>query len=124
MSYPPFTRPLPTPTCPMAWSDGHWDATWWRATNTIDRGGVHALLRAAGLPEAELLHMGASRAMLRPGSDPLPMKWVAPLLGRIVLDRQFDQHGGRFQSNCGSRVQVKLLGMQVIEEWFTFIPSV
>jgi hypothetical protein len=108
----------------MAWSDGQRDGTWWRAINTIDRGGVHALLRAAGLPEAELLHMGASRAMLRPGSDPLPMKWVAPLLGRIVLDRQFDQHGGRFQSNCGSRVQVKLLGMQVIEEWFTFIPSV
>jgi hypothetical protein len=103
----------------MAWSDGQRDGTWWRAINTIDRGGVHALLRAAGLPEAELLHMGASRAMLRPGSDPLPMKWVAPLLGRIVLDRQFDEHGGHFQSNCGSRVQVKLLGMQVIEEWFT-----
>lgn len=113
-TYPPFIVPLKTPSCPAAWRGGkrgppsfcRYEGAW------ITRSGVHALLRAAGLPRAELLHMGATRELLANSGAPLDAAKAAPLLGRIVADSAA-HYGHETPGTCAE------IGAAVIEEWFS-----
>lgn len=117
MSYEPFTQPLRTSTCKAAWRGGKRGPASWASTPAwLSRSGVHTLLRAAGLPRAELLHMGATDEMLRPASEPLRFADVVPLLGRIVWDVYM--HNGEETEPISDRLACEL-GAAVIEEWFS-----
>lgn len=74
---------------PEGWRGGRKAPPAWRrnATGEVDAAGFHALLRSAGLPRAELLHMGCPAwALDRSGPLWIPLMTAAPLLGKIVLD--------------------------------------
>lgn len=111
--YPPFVSPLQKPTCPVAWRGGkRGPPSFSRLGDMVSRSGVHELIRAAGLPRAELLHMGATVELLANSSWPLAVADVAPLLGRIAADSGA-HYGHDTPGTCSE------IGAAIIEEWFT-----
>lgn len=88
-SLAPFDDLTESP-CRLAWHGGLRRApTWARDPELLllDTAGVHVLLRAAGLPRAELLHMGWREwALSASAPATISERLVAPLLGRAVLD--------------------------------------
>ncbi len=123
---PPFTTPLASVTDPDAWRGGkHRAPTWrWRpGTFTVDTPSVHALVRAANLPRAELLHMGWTEELLSASAPEwLPLVDVEPLLGRMVADSRYDRgESGVFCAWFGDPSDHSRAGhdgRRVIEAWF------
>lgn len=112
----PFSRPLPTPV--DGWRGGlRGRVTWRRWPGAVDTSGLHALLRASGLPREELLHMGCPPHLLRSGAPSItPIDEAAAILGRIAWDALYGTHGDvwcRADEHAGQR-----LGVLVIREWF------
>lgn len=123
MSIAPFTVPLPVPSCPLAWRPPPFPlpvAPRWehdRATDAVDLGGVQRLLAAAGLPAAELLHMGCPRHWLASSAPPwLPVEYVVPLLGRAAWDAERGNAGAVW--SCDDAKHAWALGKQIVQEWF------
>lgn len=117
MDLAPFDPPLTESECRLAWRGGlRRPPTWARdpALLLVDTAGVHALLRAAGLPREELLHMGWGAWALGP-SAPLTIseRVVAPLLGRVVLDTR---HGAPWTQDMLR--DATAAGQLVLERWF------
>ncbi len=100
-----------------AWRGGVWRApSWdWRADGKIDAAGLHALVRSAGLPRVELLHMGWPQYLLGDGLCWAPAERVAPLLGRLVLDGIYNTEGGAWPARAD---EASALGLAVIEKHF------
>ena len=117
---PPFTPPLPAPTDPHGWRGGvRVGPTWAIACGCVYTSGLHHLLRAAQLPREELLHMGASRHLLR-SSAPLltPIDEAAALLGRIVWDAQYGHRGTVWSDKAHYVARANVLGYRVLDMWF------
>jgi hypothetical protein len=118
--HPPFLAPLTYINDEEAWTAGVFSLElppWSRSDSNLARHGVHWLLRAARLPEAELLHMGATRAMLSAeATTPLAVRWVAPLLGRIAWDARYGEAGNVYCSE--DKPSVLRMGHDIIEAWF------
>lgn len=122
MSYSPFVPPLQKPTCPVAWRGGkRGPPSFTRLGDMVSRSGAHELIRAAGLPRPELLHMGATVELLANSSWPLAVADVAPLLGRIALDVMRSRTGdpSYYDGDLHDELCVQAFGEAVIEEWFT-----
>ncbi len=119
---PPFTEPLADVTDPDAWRGGKHRTPEWRrqpGTFNYDTPGVHALVRAANLPRAELLHMGwTDRLLSASAPEWLPEQAVAPLLGRIVADSSYDTSGNFWRGDCWDQRLADLRGSAVIKHWF------
>lgn len=126
--FAPFLPPLNTELTPCAWRGGAQRTPTWRyvfgdwigqtppaVPVGLDPASVHALLRAAGLPRAELLHMGWPEWALSASTPPLAPDMVAPLLGRIALDAHYHQHGGAWPE--GAAIARRLGGL-VLDRWF------
>lgn len=115
-------HPLDYRTPPCAWQGGfHRPPTWVRVrfNGALDAAGVHLLLRASGLPRAELLHMGAPAWLLDPGCLPyVPEEIVLPLLGRIVWDATFGEEGCVWTECSVDRHAAVHHGRVVIKRWF------
>ena len=119
MAHPPFLPPLLSTPDPDAWQGGAASTAppWAPMPNGLPRGPVHQLLRHANLPEAELLHMGATRAMLSAeATTPLAVRWVAPLLGRIAWDACYGEEGRAYCSD--DKPSVLRFGHDIVEAWF------
>lgn len=121
----PFTAPLSTAwrTDPFAWKGGkHRQPTWLKLPGkrapALDTAGVHALLRAACLPRAELLHMGWLDRELAPDADLwLSEHRVVPLLGHIWHDAVVLNLTGAAWDGSEWR-QIRGLGHKIVNEWF------
>lgn len=103
----------------FSWTGGCAHASripWSRSGDNLERAGVHQLWRLSELPEAELRHMGATTAMLSDAPTPLAARHVAPVLGRIVLDAEYNDSGERYTS-ADKRRAIEL-GRTVIERFF------
>lgn len=115
---PPFAPPLPAPPR-CGWRGGLRCAPTWYQSPSLDfiaTSGLHALLRASGLPREELLHMGAPHWLLSSSAPGLTRsEAAAKLLGRIVWDRIFGEAGQAFGDQ---HALIRLLGRGVIAEWF------
>lgn len=87
----------------------------------VETSGLHALLRASGLPREELLHYGADPALLSSSAPTFtPAETAAPLLGRIVWDAVFGDAYGRAYVHGPLRATLCIqLGNRVIAEWFS-----
>lgn len=117
----PFDPPLRTPDP----ADGGWvggriePPTWVRIDDSVYTSGLHELLRSAGLPGEELLHMGATWRMLSTKAPILThVEPAADLLGRIAIDAWFHERGGRYGGDPADPAIARALGAAVIEEWF------
>ncbi len=120
---PPFTAPLAPVTDPDAWRGGKHRAPTWRrrpGTFTVDTPSVHALIRAANLPRAELLYMGWTDELLSASAPEwLALAEVEHLLGRMVADARFDRVGGGWRdNNLVDAGTASLDGRRVIGSWF------
>ncbi len=102
---------------PAAWRGGVWRAPLWvrRADDKIDAAGLHALVRSAGLPRVELLHMGWPQYLLGDGLCWAPAARVAPLLGRLVLDSIYNVEGGAWPDRAD---EADSWGLLLIEAHF------
>jgi hypothetical protein len=131
MELPPFTRPLRLVPDAEAWTMPPWawsPSAWARdiRRSMLDVRGVHRLLHAASLPEAELRHMGAAPSMLGYLPEDASMiseAVVIPVLGRIVLDQIFNSGAGfqgpRWDDSPVQRAMVAAYGRLTIEEFFS-----
>lgn len=109
------------PHCRLAWRGGSRIApSWcyWQLIAAVDGVGFHALVRAAGLPRAELIHMGATPELLSSSSRPVTIEHAAPLLGRIELDREYDSTGGHYADIQHEQAYALQLGLSVIARHF------
>lgn len=130
----PFTTDTPS-ACRAAWTGGVGLPPQWRyylGIDAVDTAGFHALVRAAGLPEAELLHMGFTAQELR--GDTGSYVWrerAVQLLGRIAWDSEYGDGecrawnstrakdpGGLPACLIVDRRAVTRLGTAVVEAWF------
>lgn len=120
-------RRLPPSTDQFAWLGGVWSTPVWRrwlAIDSVDRAGFHAILRWAGLPEAELrfMSLGYSTALSERGSL-VPCEAAAYLLGRIAWDMVYgDRCGTAFDGSAEQTSLVYAMGRQVLDRWFVSGP--
>lgn len=114
-------------TDPEAWRAEPTPApTWCRWTehpgiDAVDAGGVRALLTAAGLPEAELLHMGCPPWLLEPRpvrGGFVPARVAARLLGRIAWDSEHGARGRKWRGSAEQASWAKRVGAAIIDERF------
>lgn len=120
MDLAPFNSPLAQPS-EDGWRGGvHRKPLWLAARRRVDAGGVHALLRAADLPRAELLHMGFTDGQLSASAEPmlLSSRLLLPF-GRIVLDARHHAHGGYYVGDEPDELHARGLGDAVLERWFS-----
>lgn len=99
---------------PDGWRGGKTAAPLWeRSTNggAVDARGFHALLRSAGLPRVEMLHMGISEDVLdRSGPEWIGLAEAAAAFGAIVWDHR---HACR-----GDAVAEAGYGRAVLQAWW------
>lgn len=107
--------------CPLAWHGGlRRPPTWARDPELLllDTASVHVLLRAAGLPRAELMFMGwGDWALSASAPATISERLVAPLLGRIVLDASMGSAIGLAWSDAQFSVATAA-GQRVLERYF------
>jgi hypothetical protein len=130
LTTPSQCRALAESSCPAAWHGGvRTRPTFRRHPNlppamapALDAAGVHALLRAAGLPEAELRHMGAGRAVLEPETPWIAERLALELLGRIAFDAEAAiggvGWGYAWLGDGAQRARAAQLGAQAVRRWF------
>lgn len=87
-----------------------------KTTGFVETAGYHELLRRAGLPRAELLHMGASAHSLSVPAQWTPRAEAACVLGRAAWDARYGEQGQVFQAS--DTTEAMSLGLQVIAENF------
>lgn len=88
-------------------------------TQQVSTSGLHELLRAAGLPREELLHMGATHALLSSSAPAWTARELAAaLLGRIVWDAIWGSDGFAYNGRISAPL-CRIYGAGVIEEWFS-----
>lgn len=112
---------------PEAWrAEPAPEPTWRRwtepdSTDVVDAAGVRALLTAAELPEAELLHMGCPPWLLEPRpvrGGFVPARDGAKLLGRIIWDREHGARGRKWRGSAEQASWARRLGSAAIAERF------
>lgn len=89
--------------------------------DVVDAACVRALLTAAKLPEAELLHMGCPPWLLEPRpvrGGFVPACVAARLLGRIVWDSEHGARGRKWRGSAEQVSWVKRVGAATIAERF------
>lgn len=89
-----------------------------RGTGMVETAGYHELLRRAGLPRAELLHMGASAHSLSVPAQWTPREEATCVLGRIAWDARYGEQGMVFQGHEDEETEVLRLGIVVVQENF------
>lgn len=117
----PFTHATPSP-CRLAWTGGSDLPPEWRysaGTSAVDRAGFHALVRAAGLPIAELRRMGFKDSELAEGLADVPVERAARLLGRIAWDAIWGAAGDCWHDASGQQMVALSLGLKAVRAWFT-----
>jgi len=116
----PFTTATPS-ACKRAWTGGVGLPPLWeryRGIEAVDTAGFHALLRAAGLPEAELRHMGVRPHELA-FSDVTYLERAEEVLGRIAWDAEYGAAGRRFGDSPFDAGLAVILGRAVVRAWFS-----
>lgn len=119
MDLTPFNAPLAQPSAD-GWRGGvHRRPLWLAARRRVDAAGVHALLRAADLPRAELLHLGFTDGQLSASAEPmlLSSRLLLPL-GRIVLDAVHHRVGGHYIGDQRDGELARYYGAAVLARWF------
>ncbi len=114
----------PESTCPAAWHGGlRTEPLWarWGRLRCIDRAGYHALLRAAGLPYAELRRMaGDGSAYLSERGTLVPLEAAELLLGRIAWDHWYGERGIAFHEDAVPTADA--MGADQVRAWFVARP--
>lgn len=109
----PFTT-LRAPD-PDGWRGGFTRRPAWAyipTSYTLDAPGVHHLLRSAGYPRAEMLHMGCQPSVLATDGDPwVPLHDAVAIFGAICADHLHE-------SRCDDVWEMRE-GLAVVRAWFT-----